>query len=200
MTSYAFAKVASRFGYVSEGLGVFFTTLVTSVLCAVIAAVTAWIFKRYGRPLSLRKMLVGGVLISFVVTLGISWLDTRQHLRIFLSPAPVPDGLHVLRGRAIMFESFVHFTAPPEVVASLLQTKGMVAVPDKSPDELPAGSDLSLYFERQRSRDSWDWWQPAVMGKPTFFYRHHQSQAAQGWVEGWWVNSATNEVYAFIGG
>jgi hypothetical protein len=39
-----------------------------------------------------------------------------------------------------------------------------------------------------------------VISNPRFFYRHHESLAVQGWSEGWWVNSATNEVYALSSG
>jgi hypothetical protein len=120
-----------------------------------------------------------------------SWFQTRQNLRPFTGPGPLPGGVHIHRGRTVLFSSYVHFTAQPAVIAAIIQSKQLVEVPD--------GVDLPLYTERQRTQLPWGWWQPAAMSNPRFFHRHHESDAAEGWSEGWWVNGASNEVYAVIG-
>jgi cytochrome c1 len=107
-----------------------------------------------------------------LVAVGIfSWADTRQHLRIFMNPSPVPRGLHVHHGRSIMFSSYVHFTGSPAVIASLLQSKGLAEIPPEPAE----GNDWTSYSARQQTNSSWDWWQPGAMSNARFFFLHHKS-------------------------
>lgn len=113
-----------------------------------------------------------------------------------MDPAPIPNELHLYRGQSFLFSSYAHFSAPPAAITAIIQSKELVEVPAEMPDQ----KDISGYVARQQTNVPLSWWQPAAMFKPMFFYRHHDSTAVQGWSEGWWVNSSTNEVYAFIGG
>jgi hypothetical protein len=45
-----------------------------------------------------------------------------------MKPEPVPKGLRVHHGRSILFSSYVHFSAPPEVIASIIKSKGLLQV------------------------------------------------------------------------
>ena len=96
----------------------------------------------------------------------------------------------------MVFDSFIHFTASPADIAAIIKSKGLTEVPDEMPDK----GDSSTYFVRQKSKDPHGWWQPAEMSNPKFYYRAHERPGMQGWDERWWVNDATNEVYANIGG
>lgn len=191
-----FAFLACHGGLLFSGLDVFVVVQVAVGLTAIVIPVTAWIFRRKKKHFGWRALCIVVMLLALVAVATMSWLQTRQHLRIFMNPVPVPSGVHVHRGRSIMFSSYVHFTAPPAVIAKLVQLKELV----ETPDDLETAVEHPGYSELQRTKAPWDWWQPATMAKPKFFFRHHQSEAVQGWAEGWWINGTTNEVYAYIGG
>ena len=96
-----------------------------------------------------------------------------------------------------MFGSFVHFSASPSDISALIQSKGLVEVPDWDPNgeaDIPEG-----FNERERTKGAWDWWQPALMPKAKFYYRYHKTEFA-GWIEGWWIGGETNEVFAYTSG
>ena len=196
MLSCAFAISACYLGILFSGGDTFFAVLVAMAFCSIVVPVTALVFKRKGRHFAWRMLFTEVVLLALVAVSLLSWLQTRQHLEIFMNPEPVPREVHVHHGRSILFSSYVHFSAPPAVIAAIIQSKGLVEVPN----EVPNKWDVSGYSMQQRTKVSWDWWQPAAMSNPRFFYRHHESLAVQGWSEGWWVNGATNEVYALISG
>jgi hypothetical protein len=157
---------------------------------------TALVFKRKQKCFTPRVLLIEILLITFVGFGVLSWTDTQNNLRIIMTPFPVPNGLRVHHGRNTLFGGYVNFTGPPSVISALLHSKGLVEVSTNLPDS----SDIGGFVEKATTTNSWDWWQPNTMPNPRFYYRHHDSNAAQGWSEGWWVNDATNEVYAFIGG
>ena len=191
-----FSLLACSGGFLFSGISAFFTILVAVGACAVITPVTALLFRRRQRHFGWRTLLIEVSALAFVAVGILSWLDTRQQMRIFMTSSPVPSGLRVHHGRSILFNSYVHFTGPPAAIASLLQSKGLVEVPAEPPETL----DYTAFGSREQSKASWGWWQPASMPTPRFFFLHHKSEAVQGWSEGWWVSGATNEVYAFIGG
>ena len=191
-----FAFIACSCGLLFSGIAIIFTVFVTTAICAVVATVTALVFKRKQWCFT-RSAFVIEVLVSALIAVSLlSWLQTRQNLEIFMNPAPVPSEVHVHNGRDTLFSTFVHFTAPPAVIAAIIKSKELVEVPSEPPDHW----DISGYSSMLQAKVAWGWWQPATMSNPRFFFRHHESLAVQGWSEGWWVNAATNEVYAFIGG
>ena len=191
-----FSLLACSGGFLFSGLSVFFVVPVAAGVCAVMTLLTALFFRRRQRHFGWRTLLIEVSVLAFVAVGVLSWLDTRQNMRIFMTSSPVPSGLRIHHGRNILFNSYVHFTGPPSAIASLLQSKGLVEVPTEPPET----SDVSGFSSRDRTKVSWSWWQPAAMSNPRFFFLHHKSEAVQGWSEGWWVNGATNEVYAFISG
>jgi hypothetical protein len=196
------AVLACHFGFLFGGVDTFVAVSVATVCCAIAAPVTALVFKRRGKPFTSRTLFIEVTLLTFVAVGLLSWLQTRQELKILMDPAPIPKGVHVYRGQSIFFSSYVHFTAAPAAIASIIQSKELVEVPAKMPDQ----KDISGYVARQQTNGHksnnvpLSWWQPATMSNPRFLYRHHDSAAVQGWSEGWWVNGSTNEVYAFISG
>jgi len=149
-------------------------------------------FRLSPRLLVVVLALVGIIAAVFVVL----HLIARDNLKIFLSPSPVPSELRVLQSRGTLFSRYYHFVGPPAVIASVLQTKGLVEVPAEPPET----SDMTSFSAREQTTNSWDWWQPNTLSKPRFFHLHHKSQAVQGWDEGWWISGETNEAYAYIGG
>lgn len=191
-----FALLASYLGLLFGGFVALSTVLVTAAFCAFVTPATALFLTRRGGNFSWCTLCVEVLCLVVVAIALLSLRSTREQLQIFMNPEPVPSEVKVHRGRSILHSSFVHFTAPPTAIASLIRTKQLVEVPAEMPD----GTDLSGYSSRQQTKDSWDWWQPTSMPNPRFFFRHHKSQAIQGWAEGWWVSGETNEVYAFIGG
>jgi len=194
--SSGFSFFACSGGFLFSGISAFFVTAVAAGVCAVVTTITALLLRRRQRHFGWRTLHLV-VLVSAFVAVGIlSYFDTQQHMRIFMTSSPVPSGLRVHHGRSILFSSYVHFTGPPATIASLLQSKGLLEVPAEPP-ETP---DYTPFGSRERSKVSWEWWQPTSMPSPRFYFLHHKSEAVQGWSEGWWVGGATNEVYAFIGG
>lgn len=188
--------VACSVGFLFRGISTFLIPLLAAGVCTALTSVTALVWRRRQRYFGWRTLLIEVSVLALVAVGIFSWADTRQHLRIFMSPSPVPRGLHIHHGRSIMFSSYVHFSGPPTVIASLLQSKGLAEIPAEPPE----GNDWTSYGARQQTNSSWDWWQPGAMSNARFFFLHHKSLAVQGWSEGWWVNGATNEVYAFISG
>lgn len=193
--SVVFARLACSLGILFAGIDTYFAVPVATGCCAVVAPVTALVFKRKGKHFTWPMLGTEVVLLAFVAVGVLSWSQTQQNLSIFMGPAPVPNGVHVHQGRAILFTSYVHFSAPPAAIAEIIKSKELVEVSDEWPDK----RDITVFSAWEKTKVSWGWWQPAGMSSPRFFFRHHKSDAVQGWGEGWWVNGATNEVYATIG-
>lgn len=188
--------IACSGGFLFGGTSVFSVAIGALIFSTIITVVTALIFKRRQKFFGWRTLFMEVALLTLVAVGVLAWIDTRQHLRIFMKPSPVPNGLRVRHGRQILFASYLHFTGSPAAIVELLKSKGLEEVPIEPPES----SDFTGFSARARTKEPWDWWQPASMEKPKFYFRHHKSEAVQGWSEGWWVNEATNEVYAFIGG
>ena len=183
-------------GFLFSGISALFVTIVAAGICAVVTPITALLLRRGQKHFGWRTLLMVVSLTAFIAVGILSYLDTRQHMRIFMSFSPAPSGLQVHRGRSMLFSSYVHFTGPPATIASMLQSKGLLEVPA----EPTATSDYTGFGSRERTKVSWGWWQPTSMPSPRFYFLHHESETVQGWSEGWWVSGATNEVYAFVGG
>jgi hypothetical protein len=194
----ALVPLALHFGILFSGVDTVFVVLVITIFCAFAILVTAAIFKRKGKSFSWRLLFVEVIFLTLIGGGLLAWSQTRQFMKIIMEPMPVPNGLHVKQGRQLLFTGFVHFTASPSDIATIIEAKKLIEVPAEIPDE--GVKDLSGFSARANSENSWNWWQPTNMPNSKFFYRHHESEAVQGWSEGWWVNGATNEVYAFIGG
>ena len=188
------AWLACSGGYLFSGISTFAIALVAVVVCTVVTTATAIVLRRRQKYFGWRTLFLEVAVLSFVAIGILSWLDTRQALQIFMAPSPVPKGLRVHQGRCVLFNSYVHFTGPADAIAALIESKGLVEVPAEPP---PETSDYSAWGSRERMKDSWGWWQPATMSQPKFFFLSHPGQQ---WCEGWWVNEAKNEVYAFIAG
>lgn len=193
-----FADLACRFGLLFSGLEFIFTVIISTSICVIVIAATFAFWNRKKIKFSLRFLLIESLFVSMLIIFPSSWLQTRNQLKIFIGS--VPAGIHVHQGRSILFSAFVHFSAPPEVISAIIQSHHLNSRSPIQKDQDKEDAEREVSREEQRSKDSWDWWQPASMSNPKFFYLHHESQAAQGWSEGWWVNDATNEVYAFISG
>jgi hypothetical protein len=192
----AFSFLACQLGLLFTGLDAFIVVLLGTAFSAILTPVTATVFKRKGKYFAWHTLFIEDALLVLVAVGSLSWLSTRQHLRIFMNPVPVPSGVRVHHGRSILFSSYVHFTGSPAAIASLLHSKGLVELPADPPET----SDITGFSSRERTKVAWSWWQPATMSNPRFFFLHHKSDAVQGWSEGWWVSGAMSEVYAFIGG
>jgi len=121
--------VACSVGFLFSGISLFLIPLLAVGVCTVLTSVIALVWRRRQRCFGWRTLLIGVSVLALVAVGVFSWADTRQHLRIFISPSPLPRGLHVHHGRSIMFSSYVHFTGSPAVIASLLQSKGLAEIP-----------------------------------------------------------------------
>jgi hypothetical protein len=192
----AFAFIACSRGFLFGGITVVFTVFVTAAICAIVATVTALVFERKQWYFTWGTLVIEVLVSALIAVSFLSWSQTRQNMEIFMNPAPVPSEVQVYRGRNTLFNNFVHFTAPPAVIAAIIKSKELVEVPSEPPDQW----GVTGYSFMRQAKVAWGWWQPATMTNPRFFYRHHESLEVQGWSEGWWVNAATNEVYAFISG
>jgi hypothetical protein len=193
-TSYLFAWVANYIGILFTGPHTFFAILTGTIVSCIVAAVTKFIFKRKAKQLP-HSLLAGEVILTALIAVGfLSWYQTRDFLKILMKPVPVPSSVHVYQGRGFLFSTYVHFSAPPEVITAIIQSHQLFCPTNDSPEQIE-----QIQTDRMM-RTSCDWWQPTMMSTPTFFMRHHESLAVQGWTEGWWVNDKTNEVYAFISG
>lgn len=149
-------------------------------------------------PQTSRRLLV--VALALLGVIGAVYLtlrlNARHNLEIFLRSSPVPSDMRVLHKRGTLSGSYCHFSGSPDSIDSIIQLKGLVEVPTEPPES----SDMSGFSAKERTKVSWEWWQPTSMPGARFYFLHHKSEAVQGWSEGWWVSGATNEVYAFIGG
>jgi hypothetical protein len=190
ITSYLTALLGNRIGILFTGTDTFFAIFVGTIAPFVLVLITKWIFKRKGKQFTYRLLAVEIILTAFITVSFLSWYQTHDFLKIFMNPVPMPSSVHVYQGRGVLFSTYVHFSAPPEVITAIIQSHQMFSPTNDSPEQI----------EQDRMKTSWDWWHPATMSNPKFFMRHHESLAVQGWTEGMWINDATNEVYAFISG
>ena len=196
--SWLLAMLACYLGFSFGGLDADTNVFYATCLCVIVVAVTERVLKHRLKPFTWRMRLIEVMLLALVSVSFLSWSGTRQQLKIFMNPAPVPGGIHFYRGRSILFNSYVHFSAPSAIITTLIHSKGLVEVPA----DLSDNGDFSGFAARERTKIPQDWWQPVSMPHARFFFRGHENEdkAAQGWSEGRWVNGATNEVYAFISG
>jgi hypothetical protein len=192
----AFAFIACYGGFLFGGITVVLTVFVTVAICAIVATVTALFFERKHWHFTWGTLVIEVLVSALIAVSLLSWSQTRQNMEVFMNPVPVPSEVQVYRGYNTFFSTFVHFTAPPAVIAAIIKSKELVEVPSEPPNQW----GVPGYSSMQQAKVAWGWWQPATMTNPRFFYRHHESLEVQGWSEGWWVNAATNQVYAFIGG
>jgi len=116
LLSSLFAFFAYSLGILFGGLDAFFAMLVTMVFCAYAIPITSVIYKRKGKHFAWRVFFIEIIILALVIGGSLSWLQTRQALKIFFNPCLLPSGLHVYHGRNILFSSFVHFTAPPAAI------------------------------------------------------------------------------------
>jgi hypothetical protein len=174
-------------GILTFPVAIFFSAIVTTIATVCLKETV----KRFGW----RMVLLLAPFLALLSFAAMSWMQACQHLRIIMAPSDVPKSVRIQHGKSVMFGSYVHFTASPSDISTLIRSKELIEVPDWNTDsesDMPAG-----FPERERHKSAWDWWQPAPGAR--FYYRPHQGQA-QGWIEGWWVNDKTNEVYAYING
>lgn len=197
LLGWSLSLVAAANGVLFGGLDVAAFTLISAFCCAVVTPITVTILERRGSSPTRRAGMLVAVGLS-LATIGLgSFFSTRKHLEILLNPMQVPADFRVQRGHRFLHSIHVHFIGSPATISALIRAKQLVEVPAAVPDDEP---DISRSSARRQSAEEWDWWRPASMPGAKFYYLHHKSQAIQGWAEGWWVNGATNEVYAFIGG
>ena len=112
------------------GLDTFFTVLTTTGLCSAAILITGLALNLKPQPFTWCRLFAEVILIAFIAVCAMSWLQTRQNLKIFMNPLPVPNEVHVQHGRSILFSSYVHFTGPPVVIEAIIQSKELEAVPD----------------------------------------------------------------------
>lgn len=187
--SCSLALLASHFGILFEGFDTYFTVFCGAAVSIIIPVITTAVLQRKAQQFTWRMLGIEVILTALFAVGFLSWFQTRGHLKNCLGK-PVPSGLHVHRGRSVMFATYVHFSAPPEVIAAIIQSH-QLAIPAVGTWE---------QSEEERMKVAWDWWQPATMSNPKFLLRHHTSEAVQGWTEGFWINDKTNEVYAYTAG
>lgn len=190
------AWVAEANGLLFGGVDVVFATLISGCCCGLATAITAALLERKGGNFTWQAGCLGAVALSVAATSLWSFFCTRKNLEILISPMQVPADLRVQRGHRFLHSMHVHFIGSPATISALIQAKQLVEVPAALPDV--GEPDIASFSARRQSAEEWDWWRPASMPGAKFYYLHHKSQAIQGWAEGWWVNGATNEVYAFI--
>lgn len=194
--SVVFTIIARSFGMLFSGLDTPVTLVCAFLFTLIATAITNVIFKRLIERFGWRFVWGKISVYAMISVMSLSWMQAREHLSIFTKPMPVPDSVRLKHGRSVLFGGYVHFTASPSDIEALIRSKELIEVPNWDPDgdaERPEG-----FNERERRKTAWGWWQPAPGAR--FYYRHHTSDAPQGWAEGWWVNDGTNEVFAYING
>ena len=191
-----FAVCACSLGLLFSGLDLFFAILVSSFFSGLLTAacimVLKLLFEQSGWRVGIYFTLAP--ILALCLIYFMSRIQTSQELETFMQPAAIPTGVHIQQGRRILFSSYVHFTGSPSDIAAAIRAKGLLDSPTKYSDQ----EDMTNVDEAIRTRKGWDWWQPAMMPNPKFYFLHHKSDAVQGWDEGWWVNDKTNEVFAYI--
>ncbi len=134
--------------------------------------------------------ILAGALIS---VLFFSWFTPKHTFEMFLKP--VPRSVKIHHGHRALFSVWIHFSASPEDVALLIQSRHLDRVADST-------EPTEATQERARSVKPVivpQWWQPQDMTGAVFYYRAHGGTAAP-WSEGVWVNDKTNEVFAYVRG
>ena len=189
-----FAVLACSVGILFEGIPLLFVVLQSVAVCVAVTSVTALVLKRKRRHFGWRTLLAEVAVVPLIAVGVLSVLDTRQRLKGLTHPASVPSGLRVLHGSMGPFVNEVHFAGPPDGIASVLQSRGLVEVPLEPPQHLDL--DLQGWKWREQTKVLRGWWKPTSMMSPKFFFREHSAgETNAGWVEGWWVNGSTSEVY-----
>ena len=198
LLAFVWAMAAGQSGWLFGGLDTYIAVVGATVFCAVVTLVVVLIMGRCGKRFSWRRLVWEVACVSLLGISLLSWYQTREALRMFFNPLPVPEELRVYRGKSELFGSVVHFSSSPAVIVAMIHSKELVEVPDTL-DKPENSTSVSGYGVLRDTRTPWDWWQPAMMAHPRFFFcDHHTGPGGQGWCEGWWINEATNEVYALI--
>lgn len=193
LVSLGLTMLAVDAGFLFRGLTSFFSLVLATVACWIVAGVSAVVWARKSRQLSWRMLTVVMVTTAAIVIGCRSWRSTRNELEAWLI-APLPKSVRVHRGEDLLFSSWVHFSAPPEVLASIIRSKKLTLPVDEE-EKREEQKSMKGSFERQDP----EWWLPGALEKPRFYLHiHHESQ--QPWIQGLWVNEAMTEAYAFIKG
>lgn len=201
-----FSILACSMGILFEGIPLLFVMVQSVLVCMAVTWVTALVLKRTRNHFGWRILLTEVSAAALVAVAVLSILDTRQRLKRLTHPAPLPSGLRILQGNEGLFCYEVHFVGPAESITTVLQSRGLVEVPSvlpppkevQVPSEPPQHLDLELqgWKWREQTEVSRGWWKPTAMSNPKFFFREHSAgETNAGWIEGWWVNGSTDEVY-----
>ena len=201
-----FAVLACSAGLLFGGAPSFLVVLQSVPVCVAVTSVMALVLMRTQRHFGWRTLFAQVAVVAFSSVGVLSFLDTHRRLKSLTHPAPVPSRLRVIHGTMGPFVTEVHLIGPTDSIATLLRSKGLFEVPSRPPEDLEVQvsleppQDLDLDLEgwkwREQTKVSKGWWNPTAMTRPKFFFLRHQTGATNsGWIEGWWVNGPTNEVY-----
>jgi hypothetical protein len=64
----------------------------------------------------------------------VSWLQMRSVTKLFVNP--IPSNLQVYQTHSVLFASYIHYSAPPEVIAAIIQSHQLASPTNDSPDQI----------------------------------------------------------------
>ena len=160
-----------------------------AILCFIVVLTTAIVLRVRKRRTSWR-LFMGEILLTAFLWVGYSaWNDPRELFKVcYLNPIPKSVEIH----HACLIASFCpdtlaffHFSAPPEVIASIIRSNNLTVVTNRDND---SHMDWGMSCKPDR-------WKPGRLSNPTLYSCMHASTSP--WEVGIWVNDKTNEVFGY---
>lgn len=187
---------STRIGFVSEGLDCFYALVGSCLASLCVTAVVSALSYRRGRHLRWTVLLALIFGTAGIATICVGQVLLRSQMRILLHPVLATRDVRVLHSRSIMFAGYLHVRCTKEFCAEVIRAKALKEIPG----DMEAEADLTPMSARRTTQALWDWWRPADMPGAKFYFRHHTSEAPQGWSEGIWTSGDMTEMYLFIRG
>jgi hypothetical protein len=186
----------TRVGWMSEGLDCFYAPIVSSVTSLGVLATACAVSCRRPGGLRWTSFFALTAITAISTTTAIAHVLLASQIRVLLAPVQPPPDLRIIRSRSILFASYMQVRCTKAFCVEVIRSKGLHEIPEDMEPE----SDMTSLSARRSTQSMWDWWRPANMPGARFYFRHHTSDAPQGWSEGIWTNTEMTKMFMFIRG
>jgi Kef-type K+ transport system membrane component KefB len=185
----------TRVGWMSEGLDCFYAPIVSCITSLGVVAAACAVSCRRAGGLRWTSLLALTLITAISTTTAIGHVLASQ-LRVLLAPVQATPDLQIIRSRSILFASYMQVRCTKAWCAEVIRSKGLHEIPE----DMEPKSDMTPLSARRSTQRMWDWWRPANMPGAHFYFRHHPSDAPQGWSKGIWTNAKMTEMFLFMRG
>ena len=188
--------VGTRGGLLSEGLDCLYAVLGSCLASLCVVAAACAVRLRPGGGLRWTALIALAFGTAVLATIGIGHRLLTSQVRVLLHPVPATRDMRVVRSRSVMFAGYLHVRCTKAFCAEVIRLKDLREISEDTQPE----PDMTPMSARRSTQAMWDWWQPGSMPGARFYFKHHSSDAPQGWSEGVWTNGDMTEMYVFIRG